>query len=111
MAQRIKLLVRKNLKMSSGKIAAQCVHAALGLNEEAAKEYPYELYCLSPMLSVIVLQVSDAKFKEAKQAMVQTQTPFYVVADAGFTEIAAGTETVIAFMEEDPRGKEVKNAE
>jgi len=100
MRQRIKLLVRKNLKMSPGKIAAQCVHAALGLNEMYEnKSYCYDV--LGPELSVVVLEVSDAKFQEAK--LVSRAGPYYLVQDAGFTEVAPNTETVLAFLEPDPR--------
>lgn len=45
--KRIKILARKNLKMSPGKLAAQSVHAALAL---AA------LVPLDPMMSVVVLE-------------------------------------------------------
>jgi peptidyl-tRNA hydrolase len=97
MAKRIKLLVRKNLKMSEGKIAAQCVHAALGLarlRPEAA----------DPILSVVVLLVSDKKFLEAVPINVHTPQEFpYIVKDKGYTEVASGTETVMAFLEDDPR--------
>lgn len=84
---KIKILYRKNLKMSPGKLAAQAVHAALGLaeiHEEAA----------DPMMSVVVLGVSDTKFDEA-----QIEHLGYVVEDAGFTEVAPGTETCFAFIE------------
>lgn len=93
--KRIKLLVRKNLKMTEGKVAAQCVHAALGLakmNPDAA----------DPMLSVVVLFVSDKKFNEAQAV---NEFPFmpYTVRDAGYTEVPPGTETVLAFIEDDPK--------
>lgn len=84
---RIKILVRKNLKMSDNKIAAQAVHAALGLPNP------------DPMMSVVVLQVSDAKFQEAQQAHPHA----YVVHDAGYTEVPPGTATCLAFYEPDPR--------
>lgn len=106
--KRLKLLVRKNLKMSSGKIAAQCVHAALGLNKKLnwddlpMGQFPDREY-LDPMKSVVVLEVSDVKFGEAKTSLAASQNSFYVVTDAGYTEVAAHSETVIAFLEDDPR--------
>ena len=87
---RIKILARRNLKMTPGKLAAQSVHAALGLY----KQNPL------PHWSCVVLEVSDNKFEEAKVAH-----PYcYVVTDAGYTEVPAGSQTCMAFYEDDPRG-------
>ncbi len=100
---RIKILVRKNLKMSEGKVASQAVHAALGLAKLAPQ-------ASDPMLSVVTLLISDAKFEEKKAELSQPlgpqfdlTAPFYIVKDAGYTEIAPGTETCMAFLENDPR--------
>ena len=98
MRQRIKILARKNLKMSPGKLAAQAVHAALGLNDLGYTD----ANLLDAMMSVVVLEVSDAKFELARSLASEHQT--YIVHDAGFTEVPAGAETVIAFLEDDPRG-------
>ena len=89
---RIKILVRKNLKMTELKTAAQCVHAALNLY----KLYPQDHW------SCVVLGVSDKKFEEAKAAAAVCG-PYYVVTDAGYTEVPPGTQTCLAFYEEDPR--------
>lgn len=83
---RIRMLYRRNLKMSPGKLAAQSIHAALGLAQMNSK-------ALSPMHSVIVLEASDKKFQEAKNPNA------YVVVDKGLTEVAPGTETVLAILE------------
>lgn len=84
---RIKCIYRKSLKMSPGKLAAQCVHAALGL----AKMFPE---AGDPMQSVVVLAASGKKFSEAAQSVC------YVVRDAGLTEVPPGTETVLAILEQ-----------
>lgn len=89
--KRIKILARKNLKMSHGKLAAQAVHAALALAVETE---------LHPMMSVVVLEVNTAPFERAKSE----HSPIAIVRDAGYTEVAPGTETVLAFLEDDPRG-------
>lgn len=100
--QRIKLLFRKNLKMTPGKLAAQSVHAALGLAR-------LTFTAADPMLSVVVLGASDNKFEEKKAELSQPlgpqfdlTAPFYVVKDAGYTEVPPGTETVMAFLETEP---------
>jgi len=76
--------------MSAGKLAAQSVHAALGLAVFVE---------LDPMMSVVVLEVNGKPFDEAKAAHSEVA----VVRDAGYTEVPAGTETCIAFLEDDPR--------
>lgn len=90
MLKRIKILARKNLKMSPGKLAAQSVHAALAL------ACMVELH---PMMSVVVLEVNSKPLEDAKAA----HAPVAVVRDAGYTEVEPGTETCIAFLEDDPR--------
>jgi peptidyl-tRNA hydrolase len=66
--------------MSPGKLAAQAVHAATG-----------KRHCDYSM-NVVVLAVSDKKFRE----IVEAENAF-VVRDAGHTEIEPGTETCAAF--------------
>lgn len=100
---RLKILVRKNLKMSEGKIAAQCIHGALGLQLVLFLGFHWIKSALLFAKSVVVLQVSDAKFEEAKTSLAAEKNTFHVVHDAGYTEIEAGTETVLAFLERDPR--------
>jgi peptidyl-tRNA hydrolase len=89
--ERIKVLYRKNLKMSPGKIAAQAVHAALALKESRGH--------INAMTSVVVLGVSNRKFDEAKQNASGGMT---IVRDAGYTEVEPGTETCMAFVEVEP---------
>jgi len=80
----LKVLYRKNLKMSPGKIAAQSVHAALGLMKTDPVTYS----------GCIVLEVTDKQFEAHKFGA-------YVVTDAGKTEVEPGTETALAFWEGD----------
>ena len=88
--KRIKILARKNLKMSPGKLAAQAVHAALALTS---------LEKLDPLQSVVVLEVTDRKFNEK----INGEGKLAVVRDAGYTEVEPGTITCLAFLEDDPR--------
>ncbi len=88
--KRIKILARKKLNMSAGKLAAQSVHAALALATQTE---------LHPMMSVVVLMVNETPFNNAKT----DNKIVAVVRDAGFTEVEPGTETCLAFLEDDPR--------
>lgn len=88
---RVKILYRENVKMTPGKLAAQAVHAALGL--QAATLVKDEL--ILARMSVVVLAASDKKYEEAKAASPE----HCAIRDAGLTEVAPGTETCFAFLE------------
>lgn len=77
----LKIIYRKNLKMSPGKIAAQAVHAAIGLG------------VVSYSTRVVVLAVSDKKFDE-----ITSMENCFIVHDAGHTEVAPGTATCAAYF-------------
>ncbi len=92
--KRLKILYRKNLKMTANKQSAQCCHASINL----VKDFPV------PYSAVIVLGVSDKKFWEAVNDNNGSITGFYLVKDTGRTEVPPGTFTALAFYEEDPYG-------
>ena len=89
--KKIKMLVHRNLGMSERKVAAQCVHAAIGLYKKDPQDH----------WSCVVLEASTTKFQEA----VAAHPEGYVVHDAGYTEVPAGSQTVVAWYEEED-GKE-----
>ena len=79
---RVKAIYRKNLKMSTGKVAAHVAHAVVGLGVS------------NPFHSIVVLKVSDKKFDEA----VKTHDCFVQI-DLGYTEVGAETPTAAAWVE------------
>ncbi|WVZ99289.1 hypothetical protein U9M48_044615 [Paspalum notatum var. saurae] len=66
------LVVRQDLKMGAGKIASQCAHAATGLYAEL---------------------LSRNRIKETAE---HRGIPTFIVADAGRTQVLAGSKTVLA---------------
>ncbi|OMP04962.1 Peptidyl-tRNA hydrolase, PTH2 [Corchorus capsularis] len=66
------LVVRQDLKMRSGKIASQCAHAATGMYAELMQR------------------------NKIQEAAENIGLPTFVVADAGRTQVAAGSKTVLA---------------
>lgn len=84
---KLKIIYRKNLKMSPGKIAAQAVHAAVGVKHD------------DNSLSVVALGVSDNKFFEKLREIESCKAFYYLVKDAGYTEVEKGTMTCLAFYE------------
>ena len=89
------LVVREDLGMSKGKVAAQCAHAALG-GARRADENATERWAEHGE-TVVVVAAPDADFlRRARDAAARAGLPYCLVADAGRTEVAPGTETVLA---------------
>ena len=101
---RIKIIARRNLKMTPGKLAAQSVHAALGLASRLANDAG-EVNEMAN-LTTVVLEYSDQKYRRALIEQALLSNPVYIFKDAGYTEVEAETETCAAFMEFDPKGDE-----
>ena len=90
----IYLVVRKDLKMGVGKIAAQCGHAVEFLSLKCSKEIMQE-YVTSGHTKV-VLKVPDEKdFSTLVEQCINYKVPFEVVVDAGRTQIAPNSATVV----------------
>lgn len=83
---KIKVFVRKNLKMTTNKTAAQVAHAVLGLGVDK-----HDI--------VVVLDISDKKFLELVYKLHEDGVNYHVVTDAGYTEVPPGTKTCVAFVE------------
>lgn len=79
---RIKVIYRKNLKMTEGKLAAQVAHAVKNLGATPKD------------CDIIVLKVSDKKFDELIE-----EHGCYVQVDKGLTEVESGTKTAAAWIE------------
>uniref|UniRef100_M4BNQ6 peptidyl-tRNA hydrolase n=1 Tax=Hyaloperonospora arabidopsidis (strain Emoy2) TaxID=559515 RepID=M4BNQ6_HYAAE len=92
------MCVRTDLKMGKGKIAAQCCHATLGAYKRALKRTPdaaraWEMLgqakvCLKVDSEEDMLALAE---KAAEHGLVN-----YVVVDAGRTQIAPETKTVLS---------------
>jgi peptidyl-tRNA hydrolase len=97
--QFIKCMIRADVGFSEDKIAESCIKAALGLNKLKAEEWQWDSFYLEPSLPVVVLRVSYADFQATICKMAQTKDSLYIVEDSGDAEISAGTQTVLAFLE------------
>jgi peptidyl-tRNA hydrolase, PTH2 family len=100
------MLVRQDLNMSKGKIAAQCGHAALGayklcrrLQPEYVKAWEFRAQ------AKITLKVDDeATMDRIAAAAREAGLACVVIEDAGRTEVEPGTRTVLAIGPA-PRGE------
>ena len=89
------LVVRKDLKMYAGKIAAQCCHATIGILKKNKK---YKIKMWSGMgEKIVVLKCKDAEEMYKIQCKAKLNNiSTYLVMDAGLTEVEPGTVTVLA---------------
>lgn len=88
------LVINNNLNMSTGKIAAQCVHASLGALDSVN---PSNLTSWrNSGEKVVCLKLGDKKFEDLISMARSQNLPFYLVHDAGRTEVNPGTATVLA---------------
>ena len=103
--QKMVLLVREDLNMSSGKVAAQCSHAAVGLFQrlisEEYRSHPTVQKNLKTWIEEgqkkVCLSIANVEMLEDLRASCSMKRiPYFVVEDAGRTEVAYGTETVMA---------------
>ncbi|KAF9670436.1 hypothetical protein SADUNF_Sadunf13G0068800 [Salix dunnii] len=103
------LVVRNDLKMGKGKIAAQCSHATLGLYKKLLRRAPKALHrwemCAQPKVVVkieseedmLVLQVR-ARFQLRQDRAKSLKLPTHITIDAGRTQIAPNSRTVMAIL-------------
>ena len=90
-------LCRVDLQLSPGKLAVQCAHAAVGSLQQAKKTHSRMVQRWNDSASrKICLAVDDED--ELKYYLGQVQEaslPFALIKDAGLTEVAPGTTTVL----------------
>ncbi|XP_068643209.1 uncharacterized protein [Aristolochia californica] len=92
------LVVRQDLKMGTGKIASQCAHAASGMYAELMKSQVSVLtrweQCGQP--KIVVTCKNQQEMNKLKDAAERIGLPTFIVADAGRTQVLAGSKTVLA---------------
>ncbi|KAF5748268.1 peptidyl-tRNA hydrolase 2 mitochondrial [Tripterygium wilfordii] len=92
------LVVRQDLKMGSGKIASQCAHAATGMYVELMQSHRSLLrqweQCGQP--KIVVTCKNQPEMNKLKDAAQSIGLPTFMVADAGRTQVSAGSKTVLA---------------
>lgn len=92
------IVVRNDLKMGKGKAAAQCAHGALGAADKAARRdvETFKIWKENGQPKVVVKAETEEMLMElSKQASALGLTTC-IIRDAGRTQIAAGSHTVLA---------------
>ncbi len=90
-------MVRRDLGMGTGKIAAQVAHAAVLGAEKAKQKKPewFEAWYGSGQAKVVVKVRSVDELTQARRRAEQLQLPVVEVRDSGLTQIPPGTPTCI----------------
>jgi len=91
------IVVRTDLDMGKGKIAAQVGHACVLGAEHVRKSNPEWFSVWWVGQEKIVLKVANLKeLEQVKQDAIEFDLPWSEVTDAGHTQIASGTTTCIS---------------
>ena len=91
------IVVRTDLDMGKGKVAAQVGHACVLGAERVRKSTPEWFSEWFQSQEKIVLKVSSLKeLEQIKQDAIELGVPWSEVTDAGHTQIAPGTTTCIS---------------
>ncbi|XP_020680171.1 probable peptidyl-tRNA hydrolase 2 isoform X3 [Dendrobium catenatum] len=92
------LVVRQDLKMGAGKIASQCAHAATGMYAELLQSHLSLLrqWEQCGQAKIVVTCKNQQEMNRLKGTADQYGLPTFIVADAGRTQVQAGSKTVLA---------------
>lgn len=91
------IVVRKDLDLSKGKLAAQVAHAAVECTLKAQKYAKSELgdWLLAGQKKAVLKVASEADYLPLKRAAEGAGLCTALIADAGHTELPPGTVTVL----------------
>ncbi|KAL3837959.1 hypothetical protein ACJIZ3_022550 [Penstemon smallii] len=94
------LVVRNDLKMGKGKIAAQCSHATLGLYKKILNRAPKSLsrWEMCGQVKVVVKIESEDDMLVLQERAKSLNIPTHITIDAGRTQIAPNSRTVMAVL-------------
>jgi len=91
------IVVRTDLEMGKGKIAAQVGHACVMGAEHVRKSHPEWFNEWWAGQEKVVVKVSGIKeLQEIKKHAIELDLPWSEVSDAGHTQLAPGTTTCIS---------------
>lgn len=94
------LVVRNDLKMGKGKIAAQCSHATLGLYKKVLHKAPKALnrWEMCGQVKVVLKCESEEDMLALQERAKLLKLPTHITIDAGRTQIAPNSRTVMAIL-------------
>ncbi len=88
------MVVRNDLKMGKGKIAAQCCHGSVGAYKNADPK-KIKIWEDTAYAKVVCKVNSLEELLELKQKAIENKVPYFLVVDAGRTQLPSSTTTVL----------------
>lgn len=95
MGSKLVLVVRKDLNMGVGKIAAQCSHASV-MAYQKSNRFRLLKWALNGHKKVVVSCPNEETLNEIKESARKNRLLTSTVRDAGHTQVESGTVTVLA---------------
>jgi PTH2 family peptidyl-tRNA hydrolase len=91
------IIIRKDLKLGTGKTASQVAHAAIGSMKKALQTNSRDVKIWEKCGSKkVVLKVNSLEeLKKIENAVRKEKIPYFLVVDAGLTQIEPGTVTAL----------------
>jgi PTH2 family peptidyl-tRNA hydrolase len=91
------IVIRTDLKMSRGKIAAQAGHAAVSAAEQARKKHSewWEAWLEEGQCKIALKVKSEGELLKLEKEAKASNLPCALIADKGLTEIPSGTITCL----------------
>ena len=91
------IVMRTDLKMSRGKIAAQAGHAAVSAAEEARKKFSewWKAWIAEGQCKIAVRAESEQELLELEEKAKQSKLPTALIVDRGLTELPPETITCL----------------
>jgi len=91
------IVIRVDLKMSRGKVAAQAGHAAVSAAEEARKRHPewWSAWMEEGQCKIAVKARSEQELLELEKRVKELKLPSALISDRGLTELPPGTITCL----------------
>ncbi len=96
------IIVRNDLKMGKGKIAAQACHGAIGAYKKTDSQ-KIKKWEETGSAKIVCKVNSLEELLELKKSAIQNKIPYYLVIDAGKTQIPSSTTTVLALGPEEDK--------
>ena len=88
------LIVREDLGMSPGKLAAQCAHASIGAWKRSGR-IARSVWSIEGEKKVVLKVKNEKKLLELESKAKKMKLPCFLVRDAGRTELPEGTITCL----------------
>lgn len=89
------IVIRSDLKMSKGKVAAQSAHATVSALDKADKKIT-SVWKREGQKKIVIKVKGEKELLEIANKAKNLKLPYSVISDAGLTELVPGTLTALA---------------